>query len=252
MLCIGIMVLWCCQKEDDLLPEKEPVIIGSRAPGDYLFYQLYVPYNGSDFFGNKCALTKKEEKFLAWDFDVVIPFSWSGWYRIWDEFRLRKVQVVIGIDKTLDQDSIAYYQQGAIFFSKKYFEVGKSFYFQHELLHVVQDLVLGYNMNSEVRMRNYEYEVAIVLDILNVFNRKSTLEDPRGYFGRPDGTTGESYDKFMEEIVLSSIEGRLMLNGPGILQFHTWIQNWGGYKNSDYQASFMPRLVMYIINILFE
>ncbi|MEY8590015.1 hypothetical protein AALK14_01015 [Butyricimonas hominis] len=251
MLCIGIAVLWGCQKEDNLLLGEEPAFIGSRAPGDYLFAQFYAPYSGFDFSGNKCALNQDQEKHFRSEFDYVIPASSPVWYKIWDEFRLRQVKIEIGIDKTLNKDSMSYYQQGTIFFAEEYFEVDKSFYFQHELLHVVQDLVLGYNMDLAAGMRNYEYEVAIVLDILNVFKRKSMLEDPREYFGRPAGEAGESYDEFMEEIVQSSIEGRLMLSGPGIFQFHAWIKDWEGYKNSDYQVSFMPRLVMYIINILF-
>ena len=115
----------------------------------------------------------------------------------------------------------------------------------------MQQFVLGYDMDSEVGMRNHEYEVAIVLDILNVFSRKSTLDDPREYFGRPAGEAGENYDKFMKEIVKSSIEGRLMVNSD-TFQFHAWINEWGGYRDCDYQASLMPRLVMCMINMLFE
>lgn len=252
MLCIGIVVLWGCQKEHELFLHEESEFIGSRAPGDYVFSQFYIPYSGSIFpWENKRALTTEEMNHLAHSFNIYLPASSPVWYKIWDEFRLRQVKIEIGIDKTLNKDSMSYYQQGTIFFAEEYFEVDKSFYFQHELLHVVQDLVLGYNMDLAAGMRNYEYEVAIVLDILNVFKRKSMLEDPREYFGRPAGEAGESYDEFMEEIVQSSIEGRLMLSGPGIFQFHAWIKDWEGYKNSDYQVSFMPRLVMYIINILF-
>ena len=251
MLCIGIVVLWGCQKEHELFLHEESEFIGSRAPGDYVFSQFYIPYSGSIFpWENNRALTTEEMHHLAHSFNIYLPASSPVWYKIWDEFRLRQVKVMIGIDKTLDKNSGAYYRQGTIFFNEDYIK-RELFYFQHELLHVVQQFVLGYDMDSEVGMRNHEYEVAIVLDILNVFSRKSTLDDPREYFGRPAGEAGENYDKFMKEIVKSSIEGRLMVNSD-TFQFHAWINEWGGYRDCDYQASLMPRLVMCMINMLFE
>lgn len=153
------------------------------------------------------------------------------------------IKIAIDSDMALDADS--YYEPSSktIYFR----EAGKMTLMNiiHEMLHLVQEFVLEYDMLNSSCQRDIEYEAHIAYDLIKChnFNRKLTKEESLGYPSKANGKDYlDSIYRWMRGDNLSGIEIEL--------KFNEWINDWGNYSDKHHCKNYRPQLIYEVLNTI--
>lgn len=237
-----------CSDNNNMILDEEELLARSIESRGAAFprWKIFVFRTGS--FGNSSqSACNSEERNIFYYFAPVVFKEYSIQEYLLKQFEVKSIPIEVGMAE-MSYLAESYYEpyRKAIFF--KDLDCIKVYNIEHEFLHAVQHLLLGYSMLGSSGKRSYEYEAYMAMDLLKCISSGRKLT-PDEISGNPGKEKTEEYVTMLYE--LTQLNGK---NKWGDLRFkfNEWIETWPGYTNETKIGNFEPRLLYYILDVHYK